>query len=200
MSHRRFDYVLAGSRYCQVLWTSSPSTAGIHGVGVNRAPGAGSDCSILAWPFGNSTPALAAEAKEVYSTGLTEQNSFAPQYHLAGVVADVGNIYTKRIQAAMDGTWKPEDIMFDATDGNMGITEYGPEIPEELRTPVDQATEGFKTAELDTWTRPMKDQEGTIMVPEGHRMTIEKIQSVDWLEEGIKASLPDQRPVGRCQA
>mgnify|MGYP001462641506 CR=1 FL=1 len=43
-------------RYCQMLWTGTPSAASIQGVGMNSS--SGSDCSISASPFGNSTPAL----------------------------------------------------------------------------------------------------------------------------------------------
>jgi basic membrane protein A and related proteins len=132
----------------------------------------------------------AAEAKGVYSIGYTDQDKFAPQFHLTSEAINWGAIYLNRVKAAMDGTWKPEKRLWKWSDDAVFTTPYGPKVPDDVKKVADAKKEELKAGTVDIWKGPIKDNEGKVRVPEGGTIAEQDLGKFDWLIEGVEGTIP----------
>ena len=71
---------------------------------------------------------------------------FAPNQWLTAAVYNWGPYYTKRVQAAMNGTWKPGFYYGTIKDGFTTLAPYGKGVSAATKALIAQAAGGSRTA------------------------------------------------------
>lgn len=137
-------------------------------------------------------PLMAAEERGKWGVGqASDMRHFAENAHLLSVVNNWGPYYIRMVQDVMDGTWKSEDYWGGLADDVIQIVGLSSRLTDEQRAQVESVIAAIHSGELHPFTGPLKDQSGTLRVPEGKTMTKEELAGMDWYVEGIDATLPN---------
>jgi basic membrane protein A len=171
----------------RVVWTGTWFDPGKEKRAAESLVAAGVD--VLAQ--GQDSPATgeAAKAANIKWTGYdSDMSSFAPDAWLTGTVYNWGPYYVKRVQAAIDKSWKSESYYGGLKDGFVDIAPFGKSVPDSARTAIEQKKQAIKNGTFYEFTGPLKDQSGAVKVPAGTKMTLQEILTMDWFVQGVIGS------------
>lgn len=129
----------------------------------------------------------AAEARGVYSIGFQSlaAQQFAPQYWITGTGFTFGTLMTQIAQSVIDGTWTPQFIRCSIGEGCMALAPFGPQVPDDVKTQVNQLVADLNAGKLVVFQGPIVDQDGTVRVAEGETLTDDQMGNVDWFVKGV---------------
>src|SRR5437870_6802878 len=137
---------------------------------------------------GQYSPATgdAAKAVGVKWTGYdSDQSSYAPDIWLTGTVYHWGPYYTKRVKAAMDGSWKSDNYYGSIADGMIGLAPFGTSVPKSVRDQITAKKDAIKSGSFYEFTGSLKDQTGAVHVPAGTKLTVSDLYAMDWFVQGV---------------
>jgi simple sugar transport system substrate-binding protein len=128
----------------------------------------------------------AAEERGVFAFGqASDMSRFAPTAHLTAIEDHWGPYYVKRAKAVLDGTWESTDTWAGMAEGEVVMSEYRDNVPEDVKAAAQAMEAGIIDGSFHPFTGPIYDQEGTLRVPEGETMTDEQLASMDWYVQGV---------------
>jgi len=135
-------------------------------------------------------PQLAAEERGAFSVGYnTDMREFAPDAVLTSPVWNWAEYYIPTVEAILDGTWETEQYWGHIADGIVDISDFGPMVPEDVIELVNAQRQGLIDKEFDVFTGPIRDQAGTIRVPEGSVMSDGDMLSMSWFVFGVEGTI-----------
>lgn len=137
---------------------------------------------------GQDSPATgeAAKAKGLPWSGYdSDQSANFPDNWLTATIYNWGPYYTKRIQAAMDGTWKSGSYYGSPADDFVTLAPFGKLVDQKTQDAINEKLKGFKDGTFYHFTGPIKDQSGAVKVPDGQKVTLDQVLSMDWFVQGV---------------
>lgn len=131
------------------------------------------------------TLAKTAEQRGIYVVGKdVDVARFAPKAYLTGASWNWGPMMTTLVKQVWDGTWKPSHVRGDLKDGTVILDPIGPAVPKPIAAQISQAKSDILSDKHVVWQGPITKQSGEI-VPAGHRMKIEEIETMNYLIKGV---------------
>jgi basic membrane protein A and related proteins len=123
----------------------------------------------------------------------SDASKFAPQSWLTASVYNWGPYYLKRVQAAMNGTWKPGFYYGNIADGFTKLAKYGPDVSAKTKRLVAAKLAMLRAHPNAEFTGPLYDQSGKLRVPKGTQMQVLKggtnsLYGMNWLVRGVIGS------------
>lgn len=147
---------------------------------------------------GQDSPATGEAAKALgikWSGYDSDQTQFAPDIWLTGTLYNWGPYYAKRVQAAIDGTWKTSSYYGNLADGFVDIAPFGSSVSADARAAINQKKQALISGSFYEFTGPLKDQTGAIKVPAGTKLPLVdannpglSILGMDWFVQGVIGS------------
>ena len=137
---------------------------------------------------GQDSPATGDAAKAVgvpWSGYDSDQSSYAPDIWLTGTVYHWGPYYARRVKAAMDGSWKTDNYYGSLADGFVGLAPFGKSVPASAQQQINEKMNALKNGSFYEFTGPLKDQTGAVHVPDGKKLSLSDILSMDWFVQGV---------------
>jgi basic membrane protein A and related proteins len=113
---------------------------------------------------------------------------FAPKSWLTASVYDWGKYYLRRVQAAMNGTWKSGFYYGSIKDGFTKLAPFGPGVSAATKAAIAKKMHQIESGSYYEFTGPLYDQKGTLRVPKGKRLTVKDLYSMNWLVKGVIGS------------
>jgi simple sugar transport system substrate-binding protein len=111
---------------------------------------------------------------------------FGPNAQLTAIVDNWDAYYVRRVQAALDGSWKSEGVWMGLKDGAVEMAAYGPKVtPEAAARPTRCA--GHRAGELHPFTGPLSDGKGAERLAAGKTMSDDELHKMDWYVPGVQA-------------
>lgn len=143
-----------------------------------------------------ATVVKAAEEAGAMVVGYhADASSLAPSGWIAGSEWDWGDLYVDIVRTAVDGDFTGSKYNANyragfATGENPFIqSEYGAEVPADVRAKVDAARAGFADAQ-SVFTGPINGQDGTPVVPAGTTLDAAAVDSMGYFIEGVVGNIP----------
>jgi basic membrane protein A len=141
-----------------------------------------------------NSPAMqsVAQKRGVYVIGYGwDSSARSPDVWLSSFTFVWGPYYLAQAQAILDGTWKPEVFYGGLRDGGIGLSQFGPAVPQDVIDLVLQKKEEIASGTLDIFTGPIYDNQGNIVVAEGETIPFEeRTACCTWLIEGVEGTVP----------
>lgn len=132
----------------------------------------------------------AAENAGVLAFGqASNMIKFAPKAHLTAIEDNWAPYYIKRVQAALDGTWKSSDNWGGIDEEEVVMSAYT-NMPDDVAAMAKEAEEAIRSGTLHPFTGPIKDRDGAERLPAGETASDEMLLGMDWFVEGVKGDLP----------
>jgi len=145
---------------------------------------------LMAYQDSPATLQAAAERGAFAGGNDSDMSKYAPDNYLTNAVWNWGPYYVKAVKSVMDGTWTNEQYSGDMADGMVELAPFGSKIPEDVKTLVEDAKAKIISGELDVFTGPISDNKGAVQVPDGEKLTLDKVLGMNWLVKGVEGTIP----------
>jgi len=135
-----------------------------------------------------------AQSKHIPWVGYdSDSSSFAPKSWLTASVYNWGPYYLKRVEAAMNGTWKPGFYYGSINDGFTKLAPYGPGVSAATKKLIATKEKAIENGSFYEFSGPLYDQSGKLRVPKGQKMQVLKggtnsLYGMNWLVKGVIGS------------
>jgi basic membrane protein A len=115
----------------------------------------------------------------------SDSSAFAPKSWLTASVYNWGPYYLKRVEAAMNGTWKPGFYYGSIKDGFTALAPYGPDVSAATKSAIAAKEKAIENGTYYEFAGPIYDQSGKLVVHKGQKLTVQQLYNVNWLAKGI---------------
>ena len=119
----------------------------------------------------------------------SDQGQFGPTMCKSSSLDLWGAFYAGRTQAAVEGTWKPDDSYWGIKEGALGVSPIV-NVPDDVKAAGEKIIAGWKDGSYDVYKGPIKAQDGTVKAAEGAALNDGDILGMDWLVEGVDGTMP----------
>lgn len=132
----------------------------------------------------------AAEERGVYSTGYhTDMSGFAPKAHLVAAVWNWVPFYKDVLAKYRRGEWRSSDSWPGLESGIVGLSPFGPMVPQTVRDKVNRCREAIIRGEAAVFAGPVVDQNGKIRIRAGEKPDDTALLNMNWFVRGVAATL-----------
>ena len=138
----------------------------------------------------DSTAALqVAEERKLHGFGQSsDMIKFAPKAQLTSLTDEWGPYYISRVQAAIDGTWKPDNVWLGIKDGAVKLAPYT-NMPDDVKA-MAEATEKKIAGGWNPFTGPIAKQDGTPWLKDGEVADDGTLLGMNFYVKGVDDKLP----------
>ena len=135
------------------------------------------------------TIAQTAEKRKVFIIGKDiNVMDRAPNAWLTGVSWNWGPMMVKMVDEIRASKWKPSHVRGNLATGHAVLDPFGKGVPEPVRKKVLATKDDILKGKKVVWQGPIERQDGSAAVPAGTKMTLEQIESMNYLVKGVIGS------------
>jgi simple sugar transport system substrate-binding protein len=113
---------------------------------------------------------------------------FAPKAQLTSNTDNWGPYYVQRVKAAMDGTWKPDNVWLGIKDEAVKLAPFT-NMPDDVKA-MAEATEKKIAGGWNPFTGPIAKQDGTPWLKEGEVADDKTLLGMNFYIKGVDDKLP----------
>lgn len=123
-----------------------------------------------------------------------DASSLAPQNWITGAVWNWPDLYVDMVKTALDG--KFIGSKYDGKyrgglkDGVVQLAPFGSRVPEEVKRLVEEKRQAIISGSLHPFAGPIKDQSGAVRIEPGKNPTVDELESMNYLVEGVIGNIP----------
>src|SRR5664279_705569 len=164
----------------KIIWTNSWFSPDKEKKAAENLKSAGAD--VIGQNVDSPAAGQFAESSGVPWVGYdSNAQKFAPKEWLTGAVYNWGPYYLKRIQAAMNGTWKSGFYYGSLKDGFTKLAPYGKGVSAATKKLIAQQKALIESGKWNEFSGPVYDQSGKLRVKAGQRLTVTQLYAINWL-------------------
>jgi len=132
-----------------------------------------------------------AEAKKVYAIAYhSDMSKYGPHAQLTAVTHQWGAYYTKEVQDAIDGKWKPGSVWGGIREGMIKMGPFNPIVPKDVQDLVNRTEADIASGKFHPFTGPIRDNEGHERLAAGKVISDDALLKMDYYVEGVQGKLP----------
>ena len=173
----------------RVVWTSAWYDPGKESDATKSLIGQKADV-ITHHTNSSAVAAACEEAKIPVISYNTSMKRAAPTMLLGGVIQIWDSFYEGRIQAVMDGTWKPQSVWGGVPEHMVALVDIAKTAPQSVIDDIKAATEKMEKREFHPFTGPLVDHTGKEVLKAGQVATDSDLLTMGYLVEGVAGKLP----------
>ncbi|CAN7524019.1 BMP family ABC transporter substrate-binding protein [Mesorhizobium caraganae] len=138
----------------------------------------------------DSTAALqVAEERKLHGFGQSsDMIKFAPNAQLTSLTDEWGPYYISRVQAALDGTWKPDNVWLGIKDGAVKLAPFT-NMPDDVKAMAEATTKKISEG-WNPFTGPVAKQDGTPWLKDGEVADDGTLLGMNFYVKGVDDKLP----------
>ena len=169
----------------KIIWTKSWFDPAKERKAAESLIGAGAD--VIGQNVDSPNAGVVSEKKGVPWVGYdSDASKSAPNSWLTAAVYNWGPYYAKRVQAAIDGTWKTGSYYGNIKDGFTDIAPFGKGVSAATRAKIKAKRAAIISGQANViYQGPIRDQAGKIRIATGKRPTLGDILGQDWFVKGV---------------
>jgi simple sugar transport system substrate-binding protein len=176
----------------KVIWVNSWYDPGRESEAANTLISQGAD--VVTHHTDSTAAVQAAEAKKVYAIGYhSDMSKYGPTAQLTAVTHQWGAYYTKAVQDAMAGTWKPGNVWGGLKEGMIKMAPFNPVVPKDTQDLVNKTAADIAAGRFHPFTGPVKDNDGKERLAAGKLITDADVSKMNYYVEGVQGKLPTSK-------
>jgi basic membrane protein A len=173
----------------KVIWVSSWYDPGRESEAANTLISQGAD--VLTHHTDSTAVVQAAEAKKVYAVAYhSDMSKYAPHAQLTAVTHQWGAYYTRVVEAAVAGKWKPDNVWGGIREGMIRMAPFNAVVPKDTQDLVNKTAADIAAGKFHPFTGPVKDNEGKERLAAGQVMSDAELSKMNYYVEGVQGTLP----------
>ncbi|OQM75936.1 BMP family ABC transporter substrate-binding protein [Manganibacter manganicus] len=171
----------------KIVWVSSWFDPGKEADAAKTLFDQGVD--IISQHTDSTAPLQVAEERGLHGFGQSsDMIKFAPHAQLTSNTDEWGPYYIERIKAALDGTWKPDNVWLGIKDGAVVLSPFT-NMPDDVKA-MAEASEKKITDGWNPFTGPVYKQDGSEWLKDGQVAKDEVLLGMNFYVKGIDDKLP----------
>jgi simple sugar transport system substrate-binding protein len=142
--------------------------------------------------FHTGSTAVMAAAQERGKMAVayhSDMRMVAPDAQIIAVTHQWGDYYTRRVKAAMDGSWKSGSIWGGVREGMIRVGDFGPKVPKKVQDEVLARQKAIGAGKLQPFAGPIVDNEGHQVLAKGQQLSDEQILNMNYLVAGVQGRI-----------
>ncbi|MBK9986601.1 MAG: BMP family ABC transporter substrate-binding protein [Betaproteobacteria bacterium] len=148
------------------------------------------DVDVIAFHTGSTAVMAAAQERGKLAVAYhSDMRKVAPDAQIVAVTHQWGDYYTRRIQAAANGTWTSGKVWGGVKEGMIRVGDFGSKVPKAVQAEVLARQKDIASGKLRPFAGPIVDNEGREVVPKGQAMTDEQILTMNFLVSGVQGRI-----------
>ena len=145
---------------------------------------------VIAFHTGSTAVMTAAQERGKLAVAYhSDMRKVAPDAQIVAVTHQWGDYYTRRIQAAANGTWTSGKVWGGVKEGMIRVGDFGSKVPKAVQAEVLARQKDIASGRLKPFSGPIVDNEGREVVPKGQAMTDEQILTMNFLVSGVQGRI-----------
>jgi simple sugar transport system substrate-binding protein len=173
----------------KVVWTNSWFDPGREREAADTLISQGAD--VLTHHTDSTAVVQAGEAKKVYTIAYnSDMTKYGPNTELTAVTQQWGAYYTKEVQEAIAGTWKPGNIWGGFKEGMIKMGPFNPVVPKDVQDLVNRTATEIASGKFHPFTGPLSDNEAHQRLAAGKVISDDALLKMDYYVEGVQGKLP----------
>ena len=173
----------------KVIWVNSWFDPGREREAADTLLSQGAD--VLTHHTDSTAVVQAAEAKKAYAIAYhSDMSKYGPNAHLTAVTHQWGAYYTKAVQDAMSGKWKPGNVWGGIKEGMIKMAAFNKVVPKETQDLVNKTAADIGAGTFHPFTGPVKDNEGKERIAAGKTISDADLSKMEYYVEGVQGKLP----------
>ena len=174
----------------KIIWAFTWYDPGKEADAANTLINQGAD--IIVQHTDTFAPCQAAEKAGVMAFGqASDQSHFCPNAQLTAIVDNWGPYYAARAKDLVDGTWSSTDTWGGMNTGMVAMAPYNSKLmSSDLIQEVVNMEIAIKDGSLHAFARPIYNQAGELVVPEGQNADDGMLAGMGFYVQGIDDELP----------
>jgi simple sugar transport system substrate-binding protein len=137
-------------------------------------------------------PLQAAAERGFWGFGQSaDMHQYAPDAQATGIVDHWGDYYTQRIQAVIDGTWKPDNTWGGFAANMVNLGTFSDKLPADVKAEALKVEDDIKTGKRHPFQGPIKKQDGSEVIPAGKTLSDDELSGMNYYVEGVIGTIPN---------
>ncbi|MGT2468964.1 BMP family ABC transporter substrate-binding protein [Mesorhizobium atlanticum] len=171
----------------KIVWVNSWFDPGKEADAAKALFGQGADIIVQ---HTDSTAALqVAEERKLHGFGQSsDMIKFAPNAQLTALTDEWGPYYISRVQAALDGTWKPDNVWLGIKDGAVKLAPFT-NMPDDVKAMAEATTKKIAGG-WNPFTGPVSKQDGSPWLKDGEVADDGTLLGMNFYVKGVDDKLP----------
>ena len=179
----------------KLIWTNAWYSPPNETAAAQNLVAAGAD--VLGQNVDSPAAGVFAEKHGIPWVGYdSDAQKFAPTQWLTASVYNWGSYYLRRIEAAMNGTWKPGFYYGSIQDGFTKLAPFGPKVSAKTKALIAAKQKAIVNHTFNEFCGPVYDQSGKLRIAKGKCLGIKDLYSMQWLVKGVVGSVSAVLPPG----
>ena len=172
----------------RVVWVNTWYDPGKERDAASALMGQGADV-VTHHTDSTATVAAAEEKGKMAVAYHSNMAKFGPNAQLVAVTHHWGDYYTRRAQAALDGTWKVEPVWGGIREGMIKLEGLSDKLPKDVVDAVKAREEELRKGAFHPFTGPVRTNDGKVVVESG-ALSDEQLSKMDYYVEGVVGKVP----------
>lgn len=139
--------------------------------------------------FHTASTAVMAAAQERGKLAIayhSDMRKVAPDAQVVAVTHQWADYYRKRVQAVLDGTWKPGNVWGGIREGMIRVGWFGRKVPHAVQDEVLARQKDIAAGRLKPFAGPIVTNEGRTVIRQGQALTDAQILGMNYLVSGVQ--------------
>jgi simple sugar transport system substrate-binding protein len=115
----------------------------------------------------------------------SDMRKVAPDAQVVAVTHQWADYYKKRVQAVLDGTWKPVNVWGGIREGMIRVGYFGSKVPKSVQDEVLARQRDIAAGRLKPFAGPIVTNTGKTIIAKGQALTDPQILGMDYLVSGV---------------
>lgn len=133
----------------------------------------------------NAVMAAAQERGKLAIAYHSDMRKVAPDAQILAVTHQWADYYRRRVQAVLDGTWKPGNVWGGIREGMIRVGWFGSRVPRPLQDEILARQKDIATGRLKPFAGPIVTNTGRTIIGPGQSLTDAQILGMDYLVSGV---------------
>jgi len=172
----------------RVVWVNTWYDPGKERDAASALMGQGADV-VTHHTDSTATVAAAEEKGKMAVAYHSNMAKFGPNAQLVAVTHHWGEYYTRRAQAALDGTWKVEPVWGGIREGMIRLEGLSDKLPKDVVDAVKAREDELRKGAFHPFTGPVRTNDGKVVVESGP-LSDEQLSKMDYYVEGVVGKVP----------
>lgn len=115
----------------------------------------------------------------------TDIRRYGPKAYVSSIVLDWKDYYVEQVKKRLAGEWTGGEETLLPMGKGIDRDAWGERVPADVAAKADAVRDKMLKEGWSPFVGEIKDAEGTVRVPAGHRMTEDELYNWDWSIEGV---------------
>ncbi|MBH1963910.1 MAG: BMP family ABC transporter substrate-binding protein [Comamonadaceae bacterium] len=123
----------------------------------------------------------------------SDMTAYGPKAHLGSAIINWTPYYTKTVSEVLDGKWTTGETWYGVKDGAMDLVSLATDVPDNIKTKLDEIKAGLKDGSFQIWKGPLTDNTGKEVMAKDQVADDKFLRGIMFYVKGVEGKVPGEQ-------